>query len=140
LDPNSAGFGKADRLRQSGEFLKLQRRGARYQTGHFVLYGLRDAKDERSRLGITVSRRVGNAVVRNRLKRRVRECYRLKLRAMLPAGVAMVVIARKGAGELKWTAIDTELLASVANLGRKLGGNLKTHPGPESGRAKNGSD
>ena len=53
-------------------------------------------------------------MVRNRLKRRVRECYRLKLRAMLPAGVAMVVIARKGAGELKWTAIDTELLGGVA--------------------------
>jgi ribonuclease P protein component len=140
LDPNSAGFGKADRLRRSGEFLKLQRRGARHQTGHFVLYGLCDAKDERSRLGITVSRRVGNAVVRNRLKRRVRECYRLKLRAMLPAGVAMVVIARKGAGELKWTAIDAELLASVANLGRKLGGNLKTHPGTERGRAERESD
>ena len=137
---NSAGFGKADRLRQSGEFLHLQRRGARYQAGHFVLYGLRGANDERSRLGITVSRRVGNAVVRNRLKRRVRECYRLKLRAMLPAGVAMVVIARKGAGELKWAAIDTELLACVANLGRKLDSNPKPCPGTARGRAESKSD
>lgn len=99
-----------------------------------MLYGLGGATDERSRLGITVSRRVGNAVVRNRLKRRVRECYRLKLRAMLPAGVEMVVIARKGAGELEWMAIDAELLASVANLSRKLGGNLKRSPEQESGR------
>ncbi len=99
-----------------------------------MLYGLGGASDERSRLGITVSRRVGNAVVRNLLKRRVRECYRLRLRAMLPAGVAMVVIARKGAGELKWMAIDAELLDSVANLRRKLDSHIKPRSGTERGR------
>ncbi len=99
-----------------------------------MLYGLGGEKDERSRLGITVSRRVGDAVVRNRLKRRVRECYRLKLRAMLPAGVAIVVIARKGAGELQWLAIDAELFASVANLRRKLASKLKAQPGTADGR------
>jgi ribonuclease P protein component len=134
LSSSSAGFGAADRLRKTGEFLKLQRHGARHQSGHFVLYGLGGEKDERSRLGITVSRRVGDAVVRNRLKRRVRECYRLKLRAMLPAGVAIVVIARKGAGELQWLAIDAELFASVANLRRKLASKLKDQPGTADGR------
>ena len=134
LSSNSAGFGAADRLHKSGEFLKLQRCGARHQSGHFVLYGLGGAKNERSRLGITVSRRMGNAVVRNRLKRRVRECYRLKLRAMLPAGMAIVVIARRGAGELGWMALDTELLDSAARLRRKLASNLKPQPGTDAGR------
>ncbi len=134
LSSNSAGFGAADRLRKSGEFLKLQRRGARYQSEHLVLYGLGGAKDERSRLGITVSRRVGNAVVRNRLKRRVRECYRLQLRAMLPAGVAIVVIARKGAGELGWIALHAELLDSVTKLRRNLASKLKPQPGTDTGR------
>ncbi len=105
-----------------------------------MLYGLGGVQDERSRLGITVSRRVGNAVVRNRLKRRLRECYRLKLRTMLPAGTAMVVIARKGAGELPWMAIDAELLASVASLRRKLVGNLESQAATESGGAKSRSD
>ncbi len=129
LNSNSAGFGAADRLRKPGEFLKLQRRGVRHQSGHFVLYGLGGAKDEPSRLGIAVSRRVGIAVIRNRLKRRVRECYRLKLRAMLPAGVSVVVIARKGAGELGWMALRAELLESANNLRRKLAGK----PNPRSG-------
>jgi ribonuclease P protein component len=132
------GFGRADRLRKSGEFIQLQRRGARYQSGHFVLYGLGGAKDEPSRLGITVSRRVGNAVVRNRLKRRLREYYRLKMRAMLPAGVAMVVIARKGAGDLEGATIDAELIAGAVALGHKLTANprtetkTRTETGPES--------
>jgi hypothetical protein len=59
----------------------------------------------------------------------------MKVRAMLPAGVAMVVIARRGAGELKWTAIDAELGASVVSLGRKLGGKFKPITRTESGRA-----
>lgn len=125
LSSNSAGFGRADRLRERGEFILLERRGARQQSGHFVLYGLGGANDERSRLGITVSRRVGNAVERNRLKRQVRECYRLKLRTLLPAGAAVVVIARKGAGELKWATIDAELVAAASALGRKLTANPK---------------
>ena len=127
---STAGFGRADRLHRSGEFVALQRRGTRYQSEHFVLYGgPGGATGERARLGITVSGRIGNAVVRNRLKRRVRECYRQKLRAMLPAGVEIVVIARRGAGELRWTAIDAELEAGVANLGRRLGGNSDIRQG-----------
>jgi ribonuclease P protein component len=115
-------FGAAGRLHRSAEFLTLQRRGIRYQTPHFVLYAARlgDGIDDRPRLGITVSRRVGKAVVRNRIRRRIRECFRLKLREQIPAGTSMVVIARSGAGQLKSPAINAELLTATLNLGRKL--------------------
>lgn len=90
-----------------------------------MLYGLRRADDQRPKLGLTVSRRIGGAVVRNRLKRRVRECFRLRLRAMLPAGVAIVVIARQGAGELTSAALAAELEAAAASLNRRLRTNDK---------------
>jgi ribonuclease P protein component len=120
-----AGLGKDERLRRPAEFLLVQRRGARAQSEHFVLYAMRSAGIEHSKLGLTVSRRIGNAVVRNRLKRRLRECFRLRLRAMLPQGVAMVVIARRGAGELDSAALASELGAAAANLSRKLGTSAK---------------
>ena len=88
-------FAAADRLHRSAEFLRLQRNGVRFSGPHFVVYaGNLENEPERSRLGVTVSRRVGIAVVRNRVKRRVRECFRKELRARLPAGTSMVVIAR----------------------------------------------
>ena len=67
-----------------------------------MLYaGSLDAEPARSRLGVTVSRRIGNAVARNRVKRRVRECFRKVIRDRLPAGTSIVVIARGGAAALE---------------------------------------
>jgi len=71
--------------------------------------------DGASRLGITVSRRVGGAVVRNRVKRLVRETFRRRWRD-LPAGDA-VVIARAAAGRLDAAAVGEELV----NLWRRAG-------------------
>lgn len=109
-------FGPADRLHRRAEYLLLQKIGARYQTAHFVMYAGRLTEIDRSRLGMTVSRRIGSAVVRNRTRRRVRECYRLKLRSMFPEGIALMVIARSGAGALKSPAIAGELLQAASNL------------------------
>jgi ribonuclease P protein component len=69
------------------------------------------------RLGLTVSRRVGHAVVRNRLKRRIREWF-LRHRSMLPTGVDLVVIARAPAARLSWTELEADLCALVASEGR----------------------
>ncbi|MGH7780729.1 MAG: ribonuclease P protein component [Candidatus Binataceae bacterium] len=112
------GFGAADRLHRSAEFIRLQRRGIRLQAKHFVLYAgrIESADTANKRLGITVSRRVGNAVVRNRVKRHVRECFRLMLRERLEDGMSIVVIALVGAGSLERTAINAELVTATLNL------------------------
>jgi ribonuclease P protein component len=113
-------YGAADRLHQRREFLTLQKNGARYQTAHFVMYAGQLGPDERSRLGITVSRRIGGAVVRNRTKRRVRESYRRTFKWMLPEGLALVVIARDGAGDLDAAAVRDELSHAAAKLAARF--------------------
>jgi ribonuclease P protein component len=116
-------FAAADRLHRSAEFLRLQRNGVRFQSPHFVLYaGNLENEPTRSRLGVTVSRRIGNAVVRNRVKRRVRESFRKALRAQLPAGISLVVIARGGAGALESAAIADELVMAARNLSGRIAG------------------
>jgi ribonuclease P protein component len=88
-----------------------------------VLYaGSLDHEPERSRLGVTVSRRIGNAVVRNRVKRRVREIFRKTIRDGLPAGTSIVVIARGGAGALESAAIGDELAMAARNLSGRIAG------------------
>ena len=117
-------FAAADRLHRSAEFLRLQRIGVRFQSPHFVLYaGRLDYEPERSRLGVTVSRRIGNAVVRNRVKRRVREIFRKVIRARAAAaGTSIVVIARGGAGALESAAIGDELAMAARNLSGRIAG------------------
>jgi len=107
-------------LHRSAEFLRLQRKGARVQSKHFVLYAGKLGDEAERRLGITVSRRIGNAIVRNRLKRRVRECFRVALRDQIPRGVSMVVVALAGAGTLETPAINRELAAATVNAMQRL--------------------
>lgn len=66
------------------------------------------SREGQSRLGLTVSRRVGNAVVRNRVKRRIREWFRREGRAAL-AGQDLVVIARPCAAALAGRDVAAEL-------------------------------
>ena len=115
-----ASFSPADRLHNSAEFRHLQRHGARVQSSHFVIYAGGFPGDEKSRLGVTVSKRVGIAVIRNRIKRRVREAYRLILRDMLKPGISLVVIARSGADELTSEMINGELKAATISLAQRL--------------------
>jgi ribonuclease P protein component len=113
-------FSAADRLHRRAEFLHVQRLGARFQTDHFVVYAARFPESEAVRLGTTVSRRLGNAVMRNQIKRRIRECFRLSLRQKLPAGTALVIIGRVRAGALELRSVMGELDRAVAKVSRNL--------------------
>jgi ribonuclease P protein component len=75
------------------------------------------ATGERTRLGLAVSRRVGGAVVRNRVKRRVREWFR-RSTAVLPEGFDVVVIARAKAATYSTERVREELSQILGSLPR----------------------
>lgn len=91
-------YPKAARLRRRAEFLSLQRSGRRRHTTHLVVIR-RPAEAACTRLGVTVSSRVGNAVVRNRIKRFLREVFRDRRTAIAPP-VDVIIIAKPGADSL----------------------------------------
>ncbi|MCX5881627.1 MAG: ribonuclease P protein component [Deltaproteobacteria bacterium] len=93
-------FPKIARILKRYEFVEFYSFGKAVHSSGFVLV-YKSGKASRSRIGITVSRKVGNAVVRNRIKRRVREYYRLHSIAV-PNGWDFHVIAKKPSATLSF--------------------------------------
>lgn len=96
MRPRSAGRG---RLSRSAEFERVYRQGRSIANRHLVLYTFPNPAAQRPRLGLSVSRKVGGAVQRNRVKRLLREAF-AQAEAELKPGQDVVVVARPGVGEL----------------------------------------
>jgi ribonuclease P protein component len=110
---------KSRRLRARSEFLAAQATGVRVHTPHFLLVVARSPDAEApARLGITVTRKVGDAVRRNRVKRVVREVFRLDP-SWLPAGVDLLVIAKNGAPTLGLVQVREEWSRARTQLQRR---------------------
>lgn len=108
----------SESLKRNSDFQRVYREGKSYANRYLVLYVLQN-QTERNRLGISVSKKVGNSVVRHRMARLIRESYRLQ-EDMFNSGLDMVVIARVSAKDRGMREIESALL----HLG-KLQGVLK---------------
>ncbi|MBW2337046.1 MAG: ribonuclease P protein component [Deltaproteobacteria bacterium] len=91
-------FTKADRILKRPEFIALSKSGRRVQNTEFIAYFLH-AQYNRSRLGVTVTKKVGQAVERNRIKRLVREFFRLN-RHCLSGNWDISIIAKRQSAEI----------------------------------------
>jgi ribonuclease P protein component len=84
---------KRGRLSRSAEFERAYRQGRSHANRHLVVYAFPRGPGEQARLGVSVSRKVGGAVDRNRVKRLLREAYAAEAE-VVPAGHDVVVVAR----------------------------------------------
>jgi len=110
-------FPKEARLRRRREFVAVQEQGVKFTADCLLALAMKTERP--TRVGFTVSGKVGNAVVRNRIRRRLRELYRVRRQA-LPKGLDLVLIARHNAADADSArlgrALD-ELLARCSKLG-----------------------
>jgi ribonuclease P protein component len=105
-------FPKSARLLERRDFLFLQQRGQKRHSQHFLIITA-PAQQQRNRFGITASRRFGNAVVRNRMKRLLREFFRTHRAEITPAR-DIIVIPKAGAQQLTLPQITAELGKALA--------------------------
>jgi ribonuclease P protein component len=90
------------------DFQTIYKKGRSYANKYLVMYVLKN-KEEENRLGISVSKKVGNSVIRHRITRLIRESYRLQSKKF-ETGYDIVVIARTGAKEKNYSEIESALL------------------------------
>lgn len=107
-------FDKSVRLRKRAEFLSVSSRGRKIYTPDFIIV---KAYSELSwsRIGVTVSRKVGNSVNRNRIKRLIREFFRNNRELFLSADYN--IIARSGAVNLGFDGVCQELANGLCRIG-----------------------
>ncbi|MBI3441477.1 MAG: ribonuclease P protein component [Proteobacteria bacterium] len=105
-------------LKASADFQRISRLGRKWTFPSFIMLILhRDEKDAPFRLGLTVSRKLGNAVVRNRAKRRLREMVRLCISPEKLRGLDIVLIGRVSATERGFSLMKQDFLSGLAQLG-----------------------
>ena len=101
-------------LKKNSDFRRLYSRGKSAVTPYMVVYCRRNGLDH-NRVGYTVSTKLGHAVVRNRVRRRLREIYRLTL-PQLKTGWDIVIVARGRCVGAEYSRMDTAFVSACEKL------------------------
>ena len=103
-------------LKKNYEFRRLYHKGRSAVTPYLVVYTMKARGQNACRVGFTVSVKLGKAVVRNRVRRRLREIYRLNSDKLRP-GTEMVIVARAKCVNAKYSAIEKAFISACRQLG-----------------------
>jgi ribonuclease P protein component len=116
---SAQGFSKNRRVRKRREYLHIQETGSRVTLPSAIVLLSARADEGPARLGITVTRKFGNAVARNRAKRVFRELFR-RASGFLPPGIDLVVIPKNSAaGTLSLPQLEQEWARAAGLLGAR---------------------
>ena len=99
---------QSESLKNNEDFKEIYRTGKSFANKYLIMYVKRNDTN-RNRLGISVSKKVGNSVIRHRISRLIRESYRLSEDSFL-SGLDIVVVARVGAKGKDYSEIESALL------------------------------
>ncbi len=105
---------RRERIRRRPEFLRVQHGGVRTRGRYLTLFALPNDRDV-SRLGVIATRRLGNAAIRNRSKRQVREIFRLNKSR---PGFDLVVLPRPGFSDVAVLTLQADYLSALQRFER----------------------
>ncbi len=98
----------SESLKKNSDFQKVYKQGKSYANRYLVMYMMENGTG-RNRIGISVSKKVGNSIVRHRLKRLIKEAYRLQ-EELFQSNLDIVIIARMSAKEISYQEVKSALL------------------------------
>lgn len=98
----------SESLKKNHQFQFVYKNGKSYVNKYLVMY-IKENGLEKNRIGISVSKKVGNSVVRHRITRLIRETYRLH-ESVFNSGLDIVVVARAGAAKIGYAEIESAFL------------------------------
>ena len=111
-------FPRSKRLLRRAEYQRVYSEGIRVVGRHVVLFAVRT--DGTSRFGVTASRKVGNAVVRARSKRRLRELWRHRQTESVLSSLDLVVNARRSCARTPWQSLERDFDHCLSRLGERM--------------------
>ena len=114
-------FPRSLRLNRRGDFEKVYKQGRRHFAAHLTVFYLGREKGGGPRIGLRVGRVVGEAVERNRIKRRLREAIRLH-RAELSSAVDIVVHPKRSALKVDFAGLEKEIQRALEAVEREVAG------------------
>ena len=115
-------FNNTDGIKKDSDFRKVYQRGKSLADRNLVIYTMKN-KSDKSRIGISISKKVGKAHERNRIRRYIKEAYRLNIDDKVLGGYDLVFIARINAADKDYKGLERSLkyICKKANIIKKDG-------------------
>jgi len=110
-----------ERLKHRADFLRVAAKGRKAPVHGLVLQALARPDAGPARIGFTVTKKIGNAVARNRARRRLKEAARMVLRGQDVSGVDLVLIGRDATGKRPFPDLLDDLRRALAKTGVAVG-------------------
>lgn len=107
---------KFNSLKKTADFGRVYQQGKSYGNKYLVMYSYCRGRDQEGRIGVSVSKRIGNSVVRHLVKRRIKECFRTQL-DVFKDGYDIVVVARPAIYGISFDSIKDAATEAAKHLG-----------------------
>ncbi len=110
-------FNNTDGIKKDADFRKVYQRGKSFADRNLVVYAYKNGRD-RSRIGISISKKVGKANIRNKIRRYIKEAYRLNIDNNIKDGYDIVFIARINSNKAEYNNIvkSIKYITKKANI------------------------